>query len=343
MTVAGLETIGATLVIGAAGFMGRFIAEASLDSGRPTFVLVRDGPISPSKSLVIKSLQDKGAMLVQGVLKEKECMAKILREKEIEVVISVVGGATILDQIPLVHAIKAVPTVKRFLASEFGHDVDRANPVEPGLTMYLEKRAVRRAIEEAAIPYTHICCNSIASWPYYDNTHPSEAAPPIDRFQIYGDGTVKAYFVSGYDIGRLTMKAINDPRTLNKIVHFRPSCNYLNMNELAALWQDKIGRTLPRVTVTEDHLLAIAAEMCIPRSIVASFTHDIFIKGCQVDFDIEGHNEVEILDLYPDETYQTVDECFQEFAVKMNQGEETQSNEKTKMEILPIQALMVNQ
>ena len=81
--------------------------------------------------------------------------------------------------------------MQRFLPSEFGHDVDRADPVEPGLTMYNEKRLVRRLIEDSGVPYTYICCNSIASWPYYDNTHPSEVVPPLDKFQIYGDGSVK--------------------------------------------------------------------------------------------------------------------------------------------------------
>ena len=81
--------------------------------------------------------------------------------------------------------------LQRFVPSEFGHDVDRVVPVEPGLTMYREKHEVRRSIEECGVPYTYICCNSIASWPYYDNTHPSEVLPPLDHFQIYGDGTVK--------------------------------------------------------------------------------------------------------------------------------------------------------
>lgn len=81
--------------------------------------------------------------------------------------------------------------LQRFLPSEFGHDVDRADPVEPGLTMYNEKRKVRRAVEEAGIPYTYICCNSIAAWPYHDNTHPADVLPPLDQFQIYGDGSVK--------------------------------------------------------------------------------------------------------------------------------------------------------
>lgn len=81
--------------------------------------------------------------------------------------------------------------MQRFLPSEFGHDIDRADPVEPGLTMYEQKRKIRRKIEESGIPYTYICCNSIAAWPYHDNTHPADVLPPLDRFQIYGDGTVK--------------------------------------------------------------------------------------------------------------------------------------------------------
>ena len=33
-----------------------------------------------------------------------------------------------------------------------------------------------------------------------------------------------AFFMAGNDIGKLTIKAIYDPRTSNKIVHFRPAC-----------------------------------------------------------------------------------------------------------------------
>jgi len=81
--------------------------------------------------------------------------------------------------------------LQRFLPSEFGHDVVRADPVEPGLQMYKDKRVIRRLIEEYRIPYSYICCNSIASWPYYDNKHPADVLPPLDHFKIYGDGTVK--------------------------------------------------------------------------------------------------------------------------------------------------------
>ncbi|KAB1221133.1 Leucoanthocyanidin reductase [Morella rubra] len=309
---------GRVLIVGATGFIGQFIAEASLAAGRTTYVLVRPGPGGPSKAKNVKALQDKGAIILHGLIKDKQFVEKILKEREIDIVISAVGGENILDQLNLIDAIKTVGTVKRFLPSEFGHDVDRADPVEPGLNMYRTKRRVRRLVEESGIPYTYICCNSIASWPYYDNTHPSEVVPPLDYFQIYGDGSVKAYFVAGTDIGKFTIKTLDDIRTLNKSVHFRPTCNLYNMNELASLWEKKIGKTLPRVTVTENDLLAAAAANCIPQSIVASFTHDIFIKGCQINFTIDGPQDVEVSTLYPDEAFRTLDDCFDDYLVKID-------------------------
>ncbi|CAJ1932259.1 unnamed protein product [Sphenostylis stenocarpa] len=301
------------LIIGGTGFMGQFVTRASLAFGYPTFLLLRPESVSPPKAAIVKTFQEKGAKVIHGVINDKEFMVKILKENDIDVVISLVGGSELLDQVTLVEAIKSVKTIKRFLPSEFGHDVDRADPVEPGLRMYKEKRLIRRMIEDYGIPYTNICCNSVASWPYHDNCHPTKVPPPLDQLQIYGDGNVKAYFVDGNDIGKFTMKTIDDMRTLNKNVHFRPSGNCYSINELASLWEIKIGRTIPRLTVTGDDLLAKAAENCIPQSVVASFTHDIFIKGCQVNFSAEGANDVEITSLYPFEKFRSLEDCYEDF------------------------------
>nr|ABC71328.1 leucoanthocyanidin reductase LAR2-1 [Lotus corniculatus] len=337
-----MATKGRVLIIGATGFMGRFMAEASLAAAHPTYLLVRQ-PLIPSKATIVKTFQDKGAIVIQGVMNDKEFMQKILKEYQIDIVISTVGGAHgLLDQLTLVEAMKSVNTIKRFLPSEFGHDVDRADPVEPGLAMYKEKRLVRRVIEESGIPYTYICCNSIASWPYYNNCHPSQLPPPLDQMHIYGDGTVKAYFVDGFDIGKFTMKLVDDARALNKVVHFRPSSNYYSMNELAPLWENKVGRKIPRVTISEDDLLALAAENCIPESIVASITHDIFIKGCQVNYNIDGVHDIEIGTLYPDETFRSLEDCFEDFVTmiveKIHKGENEVYGTKSLVEAVPITA-----
>ncbi|CAN6478544.1 unnamed protein product [Victoria cruziana] len=179
------------LVIGATGYIGGFVAEASLASGRTTYVLSRPGPVSESRAETVRDLEEAGAVFLYGSMKDRDYMTKILKDLKIEVVISAVGGESILDQIELVNILKAVPSVKRFLPSEFGHDIDRTNPVEPALTMYNHKRKVRRAVEAAGIPYTYICCNSIAAWPYFDEKNPSKVPPPLDCFEIYGDGNVK--------------------------------------------------------------------------------------------------------------------------------------------------------
>ncbi|KAM3314390.1 hypothetical protein ACQJBY_033306 [Aegilops geniculata] len=321
---------GPALIVGATGYIGRFVAEACLDSGRRTFILVRPGNACPARAASVDALLRKGALVVEGRVDGKDggrSVEAALRAHGVEVVISVMGGANILDQLGLIKAIQAAGTVKRFLPSEFGHDVDRARPVGAGVGFYEEKRRVRRAAEAAGVPYTYICCNSIAGWPYFDNMHPSEVRPPLDRFQIYGDGTVRAFFVAGTDIGKFTVKAAYDARSINKVVHFRPACNLLSTNEMACLWESKIGRTLPRVTLSKEDLLAMAADV-IPESIVASLTHDIFINGCQTKFGIDGSRDVEVSTLYPDIPFRTIDECFDDYAHGLLLEEEAEESSK---------------
>lgn len=55
---------GRVLIAGATGFIGRFVAEASLVEGTTTYVLVRPGPLCPSKASSIRALKDKGAVIL---------------------------------------------------------------------------------------------------------------------------------------------------------------------------------------------------------------------------------------------------------------------------------------
>lgn len=57
------------------------------------------------------------------------------------------------------------------------------------------------------------------------------------------------------DIGTYTIRAIDDPRTLNKILYIRPPANTYSTNELVSLWEKKIGRTLERTYVPEEELV----------------------------------------------------------------------------------------
>lgn len=54
------------LLIGGTGYIGKFIAEASVRSGHRTFALVRDtAPSDPSKSQIVQKLKDLGVTLIQ--------------------------------------------------------------------------------------------------------------------------------------------------------------------------------------------------------------------------------------------------------------------------------------
>ena len=57
------------------------------------------------------------------------------------------------------------------------------------------------------------------------------------------------------DIGTYTIKAVDDPRTLNKVLHMRPQGNILSHNELVSLWENKVGKTFDRVYLSEEEVL----------------------------------------------------------------------------------------
>jgi phenylcoumaran benzylic ether reductase len=48
---------------------------------------------------------------------------------------------------------------------------------------------------------------------------------------------------------------VDDPRTLNKILYLRPPKNIYSFNDVIALWEKKIGKTLEKFYVIEDKLL----------------------------------------------------------------------------------------
>jgi leucoanthocyanidin reductase len=52
------------MIIGSMGFIGGFIAEASLECGHPTYLLIRPELASLSKASTIKSLQHRGATTI---------------------------------------------------------------------------------------------------------------------------------------------------------------------------------------------------------------------------------------------------------------------------------------
>ncbi|XP_023769676.1 phenylcoumaran benzylic ether reductase POP1 isoform X2 [Lactuca sativa] len=300
------------LLIGGTGYIGKFIVETSAKSGHPTFLLIR-GPtlLNPSKSSMLDSFKKSGVTFITGDLYDHDSLVRAV--KQVDVVISTVGPAQFGDQVNIIAAIKAAGNVRKFYPSEFGNDVDRTHAVGPAKTAFATKAQIRRAIEAEGIPYTYIVNNCFDGYFLPSLAQPEATAPPLDKVVIFGDGDTKAVFNEEHDIATYTIQTIDDPRTLNKIVYIKPSCNVYSFHDLVSLWEKKIGKTLERVYLCESQVLKNLEESPAPLKKNLSIWHSVFVKGDQTNFEIEPSVGVEASTLYPDVKYVTVDEYLSRF------------------------------
>lgn len=185
-----------------------------------------------------------------------------------------------------------LPLLQRFLPSEFGNDVDRNHAVDPAKSAFKTKSQIRRAIEAEKIPYTFVSSNFFAGYFLPSLAQATTPSLPTDKVIILGDGNTKCNLLTLYfcpiclllkrdkelkewvywyildciqyapaifnyeeDIGTFTIKAVDDPRTLNKVLYLRPPGNIYSHNELVSLWEKKTGKTFERVYVSEEDLL----------------------------------------------------------------------------------------
>ncbi|KAL5144476.1 Isoflavone reductase-like protein [Glycine soja] len=303
------------LIIGGTGYIGKHIVEASAKAGNPTFALVRESTLSdPSKAQLIHNFEALGVNLVRGDLYDHEKLVKAI--KQVDVVISTLGHLQLADQLKIIAAIKEAGNVKRFFPSEFGNDVDRVHAVEPAKSAFAIKAQIRRSIEAEGIPYTYVSSNYFAGYFLPTLAQPGAFAPPPpkDKVIILGDGNPKAIFNKEEDIGTYTIRAVDDPRTLNKILYLRPPKNIYSFNELVALWENKIGKTLEKIYVPEEKVLKDIEEAPLPINVVLAINHSVFVKGDHTNFEIEPSFGVEASELYPDVNYTTVEEYLGQFA-----------------------------
>lgn len=94
------------LIIGGTGYIGKFIVEASSKAGHPTFVLIRETTISdPVKAKLIDCFKNSGVTMLQGDVYNHGTLVRAI--KQVDVVISAVGGGTMIeDQVKIIAAIK---------------------------------------------------------------------------------------------------------------------------------------------------------------------------------------------------------------------------------------------
>lgn len=300
------------LIIGGTGYIGKFIVQASARSGHATFALVRESTAAdPTKAKILDEFKASGVTLVHGDLFDHDGLVKAI--KEVDVVISTVGHGQLADQTKIIAAIKEAGNIKRFFPSEFGNDVDRSNAVDPAKSAFKVKSQIRRAVEAEKIPYTYVSSNFFAGYFLPSLAQATTKSLPTDKVFILSDGNAKAIFNYEEDIGTFTIKAVDDPRTLNKVLYLRPAANIYSHNELVSLWEKKTGKTFERVYISEEDILKQIQEAPVPLNVNLSIHHTTFVKGDHTNFEIEESFGVEATQLYPDVKYTTVDEYLNRF------------------------------
>ncbi|KAL3697230.1 hypothetical protein R1sor_011306 [Riccia sorocarpa] len=306
------ESKSKVLIIGGTGYIGTYLVRASIKLGHPTFILVRSPtPSDPAKANLIKSFQDSGVTVLKGDVDDRESLVAALRQ--VDVVISSVNGEAVASQVKIVEAAKETGTIKRFIPSEFGNEVDRLEidfKVLEGV--FQTKSSVRREIKKSGIPYTFVISGGFAGYFVSNLANDNVSSPPRDKVTIWGDGTTKAILNTEEDIATYTIKSIDDPRVANKFLHIRPKENTLSHGEVVALWEKKIDHNLEKTVVSKEELRKIIEETPFPANILHAIRYSIFVKGDQTNFQLDD-NDVEATELYPDVHYTTVSTYLDQF------------------------------
>ncbi|KAL4280103.1 hypothetical protein GQ457_03G002620 [Hibiscus cannabinus] len=301
-----MEEKSKVLIIGATGRLGYHLAQFSLQFGHPTFILIRDSSlIDPNKAQKLNFLSIAGAIPIKGSLDDEQSLIEAV--KQVDVVICSIPSKQALDQKLLIKVIKESGCIKKLFPSEFGVDPDKIQITELDNQFYSRKAEIRRLIEAEGIPYTYICCNLFMSYLLPWLAQPGLKAPPRDKVAIFGDGNTKAVFVKDVDVAACTISAIDDPRTLNKTLYLRPPGNAYSMNELVAMWEDKIGKKLEKNYVQEEELLQKIKECSYPENMEMTFIYSAFVKGDHTYFDVQACG-VDGTQLYPHLKFTTVSE-----------------------------------
>ncbi|KAJ6342102.1 hypothetical protein OIU78_010107 [Salix suchowensis] len=305
------------LVVGATGYIGKRIVKASLDQGHITYVLQRhEIGLDIDKLQLLLSFKKQGARLVEGSFSDQKSLVEAV--KKVDVVICTLSGVhfkshSILMQLKLVDAIKEAGNVKRFLPSEFGMDPARmGHALAPGRETFDQKMIVRKAIEEAEIPFTYVTASCFAGYFVGNLSQLETLTPPKDKIYLYGDGNVKAVYMDEDDIATFTIKTIDDPRTLNKTLYMRPPENILSQRKLVEIWEKLSGKELEKITISGEEFLASMEDKDYAAKGGMGHFYHISYEGSLTNFEI-GEDGEEASNLYPEVICTRMDEYLKIF------------------------------
>ncbi|ONK55576.1 uncharacterized protein A4U43_UnF1410 [Asparagus officinalis] len=178
-----------------------------------------------------------------------------------------------------------------------------AHAIAPGRVTFDDKMVVRKAIEDAKIPFTYICAGCFAGYFIGGLCQPGNILPSRERVLLHGDGNVKAVYVDEDDIATYAIKTIDDPRMLNKTLYIRPPENTLSQREVVQAWEKLIGKELEKTSILEkDFLSIINGTDDYAQQVGLGHYYHVCYEGCLTNFEI-GEEGEEASRLYPEVNY----------------------------------------
>ncbi|XP_021900462.1 isoeugenol synthase 1-like [Carica papaya] len=293
------------LILGATGYVGNYIVKASVAMGHQTYIYTR--PIQPSntddssKLQELKTFESMGVTVFQGELDDEKKLVSVL--KQVEVVISALPVPVHLDQLKIIKAMKEAGTIKRFLPSEYGHEIDRVKTL-PAFDEVLDiKRKIRRATEASGIPYTFVVASALSAYFVDYLLHPRDS---LDEVVVYGTGETKTVMNYEEDIAFYTVKAATDPRVANRIIICKPPKNIISQLDLISAWERKTGRTFKRAFLPEEELIKLSQTLPKPDNVPVAVVHSLFVKGDSTNYELTK-DDLEASALYPNYNYTSID------------------------------------
>jgi len=247
--MANTENYNVVLVVGASGNLGSKFAKELLKLKRSEVrVLVRSQNASTGeKQELIQELKQLGAQVVEGDVNSVDSLKKALTG--VDAVISAVSGETLgQGQLNLLEAVKQTGTIKRFIPSEFGVDLDR---VGKGKFFVLDtKIAFGEKVAQTGIPYTIVSTSIFLTYlisPFM--------GIDVANAQVQVPGGVGDFKISTThpdDIAAITARLLYDTRARN--AHIQIASDTLTWNELISHLESAYGKKFERKAVSEEQL-----------------------------------------------------------------------------------------
>ena len=190
------------LIFGGTGTIGRYITSALL-SAKPSFqqlVLFTSPNSAKEKSQLLDGWKSKGLSVIVGDLTSEADVTAAY--DGVDTVISAVGRGGLQHQINLLRLAEASESVKWFLPSEFGTDIEHndKSPNEPPHQLKLQVRKyIRENLKRIKVTY-------VVTGPYFDMW--VDAATGLERAGGFVPEVTQAYLVGDGNgkVGFCTMR-----------------------------------------------------------------------------------------------------------------------------------------